>query len=61
MASQANTARTYKIEDDGDQFDIGFFIGGQQVAGACVPVDLGIDLAFDLAKSFGENFVRAGS
>lgn len=49
--------RTYSIEDDGEDFQVSFFVDGTQVAGALVPADIGIDSAFDLAKSFGESFV----
>lgn len=51
--------KTYQIADDGDAYDVSFYIDGHQVAGACVPLDMGIDAAFDLAKSLGESFQSA--
>jgi len=49
--------RIYNILDDGDAFQLSLFLDGSQVGGAFFPVDvLGVDAAFDLAKSLGLSF-----
>lgn len=48
--------RTYQVTDDGEAFDLALFENDIQVAGAIIPLDMGIDAAFDLAKQLGETF-----
>lgn len=50
----------YIVEDDGDQLQVSFILEGRQVAGACVPMDLGDDAAYSIATMLGEAFVAGG-
>lgn len=52
------TARTYRIDDEGDGYGLVLLEDGVQVGGALLPIDvLGEDAAFDLAKSLGDSFI----
>lgn len=48
--------RTYQVTDDGDAFDLALFEGDDQVAGAIIPLGMGLDAAFELAQILGETF-----
>lgn len=52
------TARTYRIDDEGDGYGLVLLEDGRQVGGALFPIDvLGEDAAFHLANSLGESFI----
>lgn len=49
--------RNFAIERDDESFQVYFFEDGVQVAGACVPEELGIDaesVAWEIGKAFGD-------
>lgn len=51
--------RTYKVNDDGDGFELALFDGDLQVAGAIVPFELNEDEALQIALALGESWGKS--
>lgn len=53
-------AAKVRIDDDGDDLQVQMYQGDVQVAGAIIPMSLGDDQAYELARILGDAFKSVG-